>query len=175
MCYTCIKDVNERNALFFGFFGIENFRSKLEFAQRMLTAAYRQNASVKEIPQVFDRVKKSSFKRNKLVHRRSFYYALGKPGRRYVLEEWPKAYETPAERRRALMSPPSKAFGVRDISAIRLEFVAVYASLERLKAKLLGTPTRLQECDEQPKRPLGIQTLARQIRGALEPPSKSPR
>jgi hypothetical protein len=169
MCYAFVKDRRESSALFFGFFGIENFRSKVEFAQRLLTAAYHGDANAQRIPRVFEKLKQSSAKRNKLVHRRTWYYVLGKPGRRYVLEDWPKGFEPPPRNAKAgdIVKPPSNAFGVREIIAIRLEFLALHAALERLNASLLRVPTPLPESAELPKHPPGIQSLARQIREAL--------
>jgi hypothetical protein len=162
------------NPLFYGFFSIENFRSKLGFTSKMLLAKYKNDARAKNLPEIIDRLMQGSAKRNKLVHRRVHGYANGKIGRRYALIEWPKHDEKPPRRAAAgtPVSPPSSALCLREINAIRLEFFALFVTLTNLYLRLSNVELSFQESDEQPRRPPPTQKLIDQMHGVLGHPPK---
>jgi hypothetical protein len=176
LCSLCVSQPNV-NPLFFGFFAIENFRSKLGFTSKMLLSKYETDPRAEGMQEIFDRVVRCSSKRNKLVHRRLHSFINEKPGKRYALIEWPKFEDKPPGNAKPGMAVrcPSGALTLREINAIRFEFFALFAALTNLHMRLSGMKEPYAEAAEHPKRPLPIQQLLDQMHEVLGHPPKPSR
>jgi hypothetical protein len=175
---------SDRDALAVAFLSIENFRSKLMYCDRLVSAHCKGKPKQLEKWQALaKRVSAMSVKRNKLVHHLAVMYQWGKPGRRLALEpalDVAKGKPTPLRRPSDARPPPGALF-LRDIAAIRLEINALVISLVNFLAPMHGGSARgpFPEALEQPSAPMTAPQLVAQIRATLEgqptPSRKSPR
>lgn len=169
-CFEAGADNMTHRAMQLGFFSIENFRSKLDFADAVVCKVY-EGPKAKSWELLLDRTRRASAARNKLVHRSvKFFPLLNKPGRRALLVPW--IYKSPAITPRN-PRPPDGSLGLLDVIKFRFEFFALHIALENLRERLLGRAALLPESLEQPDHPPKIQTLTPLIRAGhlhlLEP------
>lgn len=158
---------SERNALSLGYFSIENFRSKLDFANSVIGKKLGNSPLAREWAALFSRTRSASTNRNALAHRSTRHYPNCKPGRRLVLSPW--IFPKPKHKTSKPM-PPAGSLGLLDVVKYALEFHALTASLMNFCHRVLGVPEQYSKSDEQPMRPPTIQTLVLQIHEELGHP-----
>jgi hypothetical protein len=152
----------ERNALALGFFSIENFRSKLQFTDAVVTRnlAATQPSLIPEWESLANRIRSAAAMRNQMVHRHVVVYPQNTAGKRYALIPWiSKEPKTDKERSK----PPAGSMFVREINKARLVFFAIVASLTNFAARAHGQKEQLPRSNEQPMNPMTIAQLKRQI------------
>ena len=94
--FACF-DKNDSTTLPAGFFAIENFRTKVQFADSVVTARFGKTKHMADWTALVDRMSTVSQARNRLAH----YWMLGDPdnqaGRRYMLlpRRWPRRVPNP--------------------------------------------------------------------------------
>ncbi len=169
---SCVIE-KERHALRLGFFAIENFRSKLQFAESLVCEKFRNNPNVKDWPPLNAKLSACSKKRNNLVHRRVIHFPDNKAGRRVALIRWPKLDLD--QNKPILRKLPQNALCIRDVNEYRLSFAAADACTLNFAARLLGHPEPLPKFAEQPARPMTIRSLNVQIHEGLGHPLKPSR
>lgn len=153
------------------FFAIENFRSKLSFADKFVSSKCEEMHLYPVWQKLADRAKASSQNRNQLAHRRLMNYPASTAGRRMALIEWHS--DNPKK------PSPDKPFGsaicLFDLAKYRMEFSAVSISLWNFADKLSGHAASFPEDAESSQRPPTILELSTQIHAILghqRPPSK---
>jgi hypothetical protein len=175
---------SDRDALAVAFLSIENFRSKLMYCDRLVSAHLKGRPKKLAAWQALaKRVSALAVKRNKLAHHLAVMYQFGKPGRRLALEpalDVARGKPTPL-RRNDGSKPPSGALFLRDVAAVRLEFHALVVSLVNFLVPMQGDGEKgpFPKDHEQPSAPPTAHKLVAQIRATLEgqqkPSRKSPR
>jgi hypothetical protein len=174
---ACFRE-GDRNSLSLGVFAIENFRSKLSFAEyvimRKLVARRKPDKRqlVLDWAKLVKRARDASALRNALAHRPTHVYEQGNPGRRVVLSPW--IYPKPKRRTRR-QGPPPGSLGVMDIVRYHLVFYALTASLMNFCHRILVVKEQFPKSDEQSKNPPPVQTLVRLMHEALGHEKKSSR
>jgi hypothetical protein len=154
--------IDDHNVISVGFFSIENFRSKLEFVDKVVERRFAGQTVLHDWPKLVDRARRASFLRNKLAHRRVRRIEKSKAGRRYALEAWiNKKSDLAASKDKPLPG----ALCLRDIVSIRFEFVSLCHTLDNFCARLAGHPEPRPKSDEQPQRPPTIRQLKHLILG----------
>lgn len=93
----------DHNSLSLGFFSIQSFRSKLEFAEKVMhrklagdppfahdwpAVVKHKKVAVHDWAALVKRTESASQMRNRLAHRATKQYPQSKPGRRFVLSPW---------------------------------------------------------------------------------------
>ena len=154
-----------------GFFSIENFRSKLKFADVIIKFHIKEDATRKLWVNIFDKLDRAATRRNHLAHRKVRHDPAQKAGRRYALVEW--LAPTVKSRRKNEEKKPvlSGALYVREVIAIRAQFAWVSQALDNFLLAFVGKE-QPPEFDEPPMGPMGLRTISAQIRAALELPLK---
>jgi hypothetical protein len=172
LCLTvqaCFHEEN-RPALGVGFFAIENFRSKLEFADHIVRR--RLGEDVEGWADAVDKMRKASFSRNKLVHRSAREYLSHSIGRRYALIPWIiKKPRTDKERKK----PPPGSLCLRDIIQIRYQFVLAFVSIRTFRARVEGQTVPPLKYPELLGNPPTIPQIRRRIHEVLGHPLKPSR
>lgn len=181
---TCVSR-DDRAALGYAMFAIENFRSKLAFADAIMERKIADEKHLAEWQSLSDRIRRLAAKRNNLAHYRVVLYEDERPGRRVVIEKWPADRRMPkgpeeittAAQLKKVMTPRPKesALSVRDVAAIRSEFFRAARLLDNLHAALKGLPIPYKEASAPVGSPPTIRELRNQIREALELPQKPSR
>lgn len=152
-----------RSAIAVGFVSIENFRSKLDFTDKVVRRSYHGKLNEEEWAKLVDRARRASFRRNKLAHRRIRRIEKAEVGRRYALEPW---ISTKDEWKRAGDDKPLPgALCLRDIVAIRFEFVALTYALENFCSRLEGRKEPHPKSAEQPQYPPTIRQIKHRVLG----------
>lgn len=139
-----------------GYFGIENFRSKLEFADRMVQQVTEGRP---ELLQRWDalavRIKSGSELRNKLAHWSFTNYPEGPVGRRVALTKWIEVLQGDSllpkhERKRQgpALAPP-EAICALQLGEAQVQFRELWITLENFRHLLVGHPTPFEEDFEQ--------------------------
>ncbi|MCH7889619.1 MAG: hypothetical protein IIA00_10140 [Proteobacteria bacterium] len=154
-----------------GFFAIENFRTKVQFADSVVAARFGKTKHMADWTALVDRMGNQSKARNRLAH----YWMLGDPdnraGRRYMLLPRREPLGTKLSTRH--QKYPS-AICLRDIARHRLEFFALTVSLENFYFRLSGRKEPFPKSLEQPKNPPTIARIRREIDAyASRPPRPS--
>lgn len=144
-----------------GFFSIENFRSKLQFADRIFKAKYAQKKHLNEWNRLFKELERHSRTRNHLAHYHVLNYPHGRAGRRCAL--LPRIANQPT-RRQQVPKPPSEALCIRDIIQAQQNFSALAFSVEFLFYRLIRRKTTLSASLAQAKDAPTTAQLTRQIR-----------
>ena len=159
-----------------GLFSIENLRSKLRYADAIVTTHinYAKKPTKKSKKQLsdwvvlLDQAGNLAKKRNRLAHCWVMNDPSMNPGRRKMLLD-----SKPSNKKPTNQKYPG-AICVRDISKYQLEFVALMTALENFACRLSGRKERFPKSLEQPKRPPTIEKLRRRIYAyAQHPPSPS--
>ena len=156
------EDDLNRKAINVGFFSIDGFRAKMDFAEavveRML--ATRKPEQREPWTALVDRTRRASYQRNRLAHWRVMVYADGRAGRRYALESW---IYTKDDLRRYKGRPKPGALCLRDVVKLRHEFFALTCALANFLARLGDKPAPFPESAERLENPPTIAKLKRQI------------
>ncbi len=153
-----------------GFLSIENFRSKLQYADTVVQRREMPANEKANWAKLVDRAGKAATKRNNLAHRWVITVPDGKPGRRALLLESRPALNPPKDTRNRYAG----AICLRDVAGYQLEFVALMCALENFQCRLVGQPERLPKSQEQAQRPPTLAKLRREIYAfAQRPPRPS--
>ncbi len=139
---VCCVSKQERRKLSVGFYAIENFRSKLSFADDVLAETFDQNPLLEKWSKIKSSIEKCAKKRNKVAHRNVVTYAASPPGRQIALVDWQAEQFTAKAKQRSFLSnrsPPEGALCLIDIVHIRYDFFGVMIELANLAAELSDT------------------------------------
>jgi hypothetical protein len=154
--------------IYVSLFSIENFRSKLQFAESILLDKYKENPHIKDWPSLRKRLESSGAKRNKLAHLQVGVYSNHKEGRRLALEPWPKSgVEKKRRRKTGAEKPAENALCLLDIHRISIEFVACYCAVTNFSSRLRGEPEMHAKSLEQGWAPRTIRSLNARMHEAL--------
>jgi len=126
---------NERKALGNAFFSIENFRSKLGFADAFIESTFAGNPHLLDWQSIFEQLTKASRQRNKIAHNRRMVFPNGTQGRRFAIVPWTIGEPGPVSKNKR---PPQGSLCLRDIVGIRYEFYALHLALNRLALEIVG-------------------------------------
>jgi len=168
-----VDDLN-RKAINVGFFSVDGFRAKMDFAEAVVARmlATKRPDQRDRWTKLVDRVRRASHQRNKLAHWRVMFYASSRSGRRYALEHW---IQQKGALRKNKNQPKDGALCVRDVVKLRHEFFAVTCALRNFLHRIAGEKEPFPESAERPSNPPTIATLRRQIsEGFMFRPQGSP-
>ena len=154
-------DLN-RKAVSVGFFSIDGFRAKIDFAEAVVKRVLvsRKPDQLQPWIALVDRARRASYQRNKLAHWRVMVYADGRAGRRHALEPW---VQEKKHLRRHKDRPKPGALCLRDIVKLRHEFFSLTCALDNFLHRLAAEKERFPESAERPSNPPTIAKLRRQI------------
>lgn len=159
----CVR-AEDFNMVGHGFFSIENFRSKLSFADAMLRQKVTSKSDLEHWELLCNRLRSASSFRNRLVHERVVMYPMQSAGRRYAIQPW---IDKGKGRKPSSAKPPPGALCVRDLVGIRFNFFALHCSLKNFSSRLRGQKAQFPESSEQPMSPPTLASLRRQIHEVL--------
>jgi hypothetical protein len=155
----CANDTDDFSMLGHGFFAIENFRSKLAFADEVLRQKIKEKVHLDDWALLLERMRSASAQRNRLAHDRVVISLVAKPGRRFCLTPWLKN-----------VSP----LGTRDIRSMHATFAALVFSLQNFSYAIRGLkephPKSFEEATSPPP---ALAVLRRQMHEVLGHPLKS--
>lgn len=170
---VCLNNTDHVSVIV-SFYAIENFRSKLQYADALVRAQHWQNQPVMDKWAIMvESARKASTKRNHLAHRHAVEFGDPKasPGRRFALLDWAKWWsDAPPSSK-----PPSGSLCVRDISIIQSEFLKLQHELNDLAWQMRGVQLPLRGSRARVPDPPTIRMLRDYLRAALAPPPKSSR
>lgn len=171
-CVVACFGEDDRNSLSLGFFSIENFRSKLAFADKVIHKKLVGKPLSQDWTPLVARARAAAELRNALAHKGTQTYKHGKAGRRIVLVPW--IYKKP-KRKTKHPSPPPGSLGVVEIVRYYFAFYALTASLMNFCHRVLGVPEQFPKDHELAKNPPPIERLARLMHAELGHLQKSSR
>ncbi|WP_345536106.1 hypothetical protein [Variovorax defluvii] len=159
------------------FLSIENFRSKLTFADNLLKAKINRQAILSYWNNVYDECARLSSKRDKLAHGWHHPYLHRLSGQRFAitpfLQKDGKLIHRDGEK------PPSGSLFLRDVVGSKLEFHKLTQKLVNLRCLMAHTPKPFPEADEPIRALPTIRTIESQIRAELglprQPVPKKPK
>jgi len=163
---TCFSKSN-RPAAGLGFFSIDNFRSKLQFADNLVRAKYTSGKHIKDWNELHGQLESLAKIRNKLAHYHVMSYSNGKPGRRRALLS---RIDKPTRFKQATPKPPSSALCIRDIMHARMRFAAAAFALEFLFYRMMRRKTQLPASLAQVRDAPTMVWLTHQMRTILTRP-----
>lgn len=177
VCLCLTSREQDKWMLYQGFHAIENFRSKLQFAETLILEKFRSSQNIGEWDPLSRRLQRASAGRNKLVHRLVVDIPIGgDPGRRFALVPNPKPDLEPKKRPHTnVRKPPPGSLCLRDVNALIHEFRACFVHLVNFAARVRGLEEPFPVSDEQAKNPSTIQSLNAQIHEVLGHPPKPSR
>jgi len=168
---------NEQAKLSIAYLSIENFRSKLQVVDRLVTDAFGKHKEFGEWQALHKRLVSMSKVRNQLAHNQVISYGKGNPGRRMavapaldVLVPFFRAIETQTELN---IAPPAGSLFIRDIAQQRLLLDALRLDMAVVHARLLGHSAPKQEYPAPVGRLPTIAQMRKVIRDRFSPPPKS--
>lgn len=130
------------NTIVNGFYGIENFRSKLQFVDRMVQSAVSDRPELLRAWTLLDkRITQASVVRNQLVHRTIGIYDKAPVGKRYALVphlELHRAVVIFPLVRMMESKPPAEAMFLRQLAAAQSRFFGVQVSIANFKDSMAG-------------------------------------
>lgn len=150
----------DRGALAFGFFSIENFRSKLAFVDRTFGTADFFDEFEVEWTVLRDHIRSLSSRRNEIAHSRVIVYPSSKPGRRYAIV--PTFAPEPARKQKIPLAPPG-SLCVKDIDLAARQFATASNQLLGLYYRLGGQDDPFAESSQQGPQPRTIAQIRSQI------------
>lgn len=174
---VCVEDA-DREAVLTGYLSIENFRSKLQFVDRLFAAKFGKTTHKASWERLHTRLRSLSSRRNILAHSVATAYKEGAPGRRIGFQPWLLKAQvgTPTTRRKVTGKPPTDAVCLRDVEQLRIDFLALSTSLANFHSEVfLGMPAPHPIAHELPIGPPTIHKLEIQMREALGLPPKPSR
>lgn len=159
--------------LYAAFFSIENFRSKTQYADTIVTRYLTAGSALHQQWMVLlDRMRTLSAERNKLAHRPLVVYPHFPEGRRFALEE---RETVPAPKPKIAQKYPPGALFIRDVVQCRLRFFALSAALSNFVDRLFDRPEQRSKDAEQPRSPPTTAQIVRQTREVFERRAQSSR
>jgi hypothetical protein len=162
---VAMRNLLDADLLSYGFFSVENFRSKLEFSNKIILKRFEDNQShIDSWIDLCKRIDACSSRRNHLAHFSVLIYDKNCDGRRYALVP---RFTPLAQQHSSTLKPPSGSLCLRDINAIRLESLAITRTLQNFYARLCGNSELFPKAHEQPENPSPSHTIIAQIHEAL--------
>jgi hypothetical protein len=169
---ACFGDKEQIN-LNVTFFSIENFRSKLQLIDNLISVKYKTTPHYAEWLKILTRIEAASKGRNTLVHYWVLIYLMESPGRRWCLvPRLPNLRKPPPKRQQKM---PAGALSVRDVSLLAQRFGMLSIELSNFAQVLRGRPERLPISPESEPRPMTLPELRRLIRALSGHPQQSSR
>lgn len=166
-CFT----KNNRGHLALGFFSIENFRSRLQFADQLFKAKYGKSRHAKKWGKLHADLLRLSKLRNHLAHYTVMGYPLNTPSRRYALQP---RLPRPSKFKQKIPKPPPDALCIKEIMHAQRQFSALAFAVEFLFYDLIQHRTPYPASFAQAGNPMTTVQLTRQIRAILhKPPAPS--
>ena len=167
LCWVVSASFTKHNAVqtAHGFFSIQSFRAKLQFADRVFKSKRWPQKHVKKWNELCAQMQKQAELRNKLAHYISRGYPAAEPGRRRALI--PRFIAPTKYYRQRVPGPPSEAFCIRDIVHARYKFNALAFSLESLSYALKRQNSPLPASHTQEQDAPKMAQLTREIRTLL--------
>lgn len=159
----------DRRTISIGFYSIENFRSKLQFCDNLITERLETSPQLADWKKLRERLSKASSKRNKLAHRGIIVFPAASAGRRYALVEWLTEQLTAKSikpTRTPTTQPPQDALCLRDVVQFRFDFFSLLVNLANFAAKLAGRAPAFSAAFEA-VRPPTLSEMRGQIRHVL--------
>lgn len=155
-----------------GFLSIENLRTKLQYADTILSASIQSDTSRADWATLRDRIGQLAKKRNRLAHSWVLTDGSSREGRqRMLLPTKPPPDNKPKTRGHKYHG----AICLRDIVGFRLEFVALMCAIENYDCRLAGRKERFPKSLEQPKHPPTLAKIRREIYAYAQRPPKPSR
>lgn len=168
---SCVSPIDQVT-MATGFLAIENFRSKLSFADIVIKRKFGKTPHMDRWKGLHIRVVNGAKLRNRLAHSKVGIYPEGEVGRRYGLVEWLRSKEG---RRPTRPVAPTSALCLLNIAQARTEFHGLTTALANYYETLAGRPAPFPTADEQPEGPKTIRPIRDEIRAALGIPAKPSR
>lgn len=153
-------------ALAFGFFSIENFRSKLAFVDRAYGTAIFFHEFEPEWIDLREHIKSLSSRRNEIAHGRVIIYPHNTPGRRYAIVP---TFAPEPKRKTKLPKPPPGSHCIRDVDLIQRQFSRAAMWLDGLYYRIGGEEDPHGERVPQEPQPQTLASIVRQIHATLPP------
>jgi hypothetical protein len=154
------------------FYSVENFRSKLQVVDNLLSAKFRDHPAFEDWPDLLERCRQTSSGRNTIVHHRLIADPKAKPGRRYGLQPVLPDFKNPPKIKR---KRPAGTLCIRDIAILQSRFVLLSNALHNFAARLRGLPVPLPKSSEQDAHRRSLEHLRRQIHELCGHPLRSSR
>lgn len=161
----------ENKSLYPAFFGIENFRSKAQFVDRLVM--YSDNPEQDKIEwskSHLPLVNAKATKRNNIVHSIVRHFPGAKSGRRHAL--CPFIYQD-VRTKKICETPPDGSLTVRDLFQCSEEFAAMANRLSNFSARLSGQAEPLPKSSELEKPAPQLGEILRQMTSIL-PSQRAP-
>lgn len=156
----------DRRIISIGYYSIENFRSKLQFCDNLLTERFESSPHFSEWAKLYERLKRASTKRNKLAHRTVLVFPNAPAGRRYSLVDWLDGQFTAKSKKHSRLSdanPPQGAIYLLDVMQFQIDFSSLFIDLANFSAKLAGhAPTYPPEL-QVPRKPPTLKEMRSRI------------
>ena len=156
------------NAMAHGFFAIENFRSKLSFADSIVTQSQKSASATNEWAALLKRAQSAAKLRNKMAHCCVMSYPSNTAGRRYCLQ--PRIPATAGNLQKT-PKPPSGSMCLSEIVTARYNFFALTLSLQNYASRLRERAESFDKSAEEPKRAPSIKSMTLQLRKLLGVPT----
>jgi hypothetical protein len=168
--YTCFDNRNH-GELSTAFFSVENFRSKHQMADNVVSRKFRDSPNLSDWRALHDRIRSASAVRNALAHYWVLVYPDEKPGRQYgLLPRMGNSRKAPPKRSQKV---PAGSLFVREIAQFGRRFSSLSKALTNFAARLGGHQEPFPKSLEQEARPMTLAQLKRQIHAMLGLPQKS--
>ena len=146
------------------FFSIENFRSKLLAADRLVKQRKANLPHLERWQTVTGQLEKAAPKRNALAHNLFRSYSKARPGRRFALVP---RFSEPSKFKQSIPKAPADAICIGDILDIRHRFFAVGLNIELLYSKMARRKAPLPISHAPEHGALTLEELTRLIRRSL--------
>ena len=166
---------SDRDPLAVSFLSIENFRSKLQFCDSLITVKFAASRHLTYWATVAGLLRSASAKRNKLAHNLSVLYIDGDIGRRFALIPWlgednmPASTQPRAPAKGGKARPPPGSLCLRDLYAITEEFHVLTTALANVYELLSGRPAPFPTDFAPTSSPPTIASIARGMRAMFAP------
>lgn len=166
---NCVSAI-DRRTISIGFYSIENFRSKLQFCDKIITERFEASPHFSDWRNLRERLTRASSKRNRLAHRGIIVFPAAHAGRRYALvqrltEQFTAKSKKPT--RASSTNPPQDALCLRDVVQFRLDFFSLLVDLANFAAKLAGRAPEFPPEFQGPKTPPTLSEMRAQMRHIL--------
>ena len=176
---ACVSPI-DRPSIATAFWGIENFRSKLQFTSALVSVKFGNTPQIAEDWAALEaRIKSASAKRNAIAHGVSNLVPHEVPGRRWGLVPWIPPAEPEPKRKSKAPSPkakkakqPSYAFCMLNLELARGEFHAVMTAIVNFHEALRGRPAPFAKALELSPDPTAPRVLIDRMRAKFPPREK---
>jgi hypothetical protein len=167
---SCLPAERETRSPFAaGYASIDGFRTKLNFADSVITNVLSDVEHIEDWKVQKDKLRSRSSMRNNLAHSRTFEFSKSKPGKRFALcPGWSPAIVVDAEK------PPPGAIFLVDLIKIQIQFHATFVSLSNFYDRICNQQERFPKAFEEAAAPPKIRDVLKSLYAAAGlPPIKS--